>query len=398
MFLEKIAILALLLISISDGRNSVFAADIQLRMLNGTRRSAVLINLGQDSLLTRNDQDVDQSAPLAELKSITFDRKFKESNDRKTVVQLTNGDLFLVESISMLEDAFVVSIGDGNLSIPLEFVRNVFFDSTVFRFKEPTVESQGTDTVILKNGDVVRGELILLQGTEVEVLTELGKLKFPQTQVQSMTFDPQLAAKVPVADNFVQLFLENGSVLSASRWQYDSKLKQFDLELFSANHLKVRIDDLSRIEFWNSNIVPLGRLLPIRFSSEDFFGNPHPFGINQSLSNHTLVCGQSVYTSGFAVRSRSNLVFKAPANASAFVTSLGFDDRLKKTGDVDVQVSVGRQVAWKDSLSHQLNAFIDVPLISVQPQQELILQVDFGKHADIGDHIIWCQPYFVLQK
>ena len=71
---------------------------------------------------------------------------------------------------------------------------------------------------------------------------------------------------------------------------------------------------------------------------------------------------------------------------------------INKFGAVDVRVMVSGKVMWKEMLSHQQKPFVDVPPIPVQPQQELELQVDFGKQADIGDNLIWCQPYFVLQN
>ncbi len=394
----KTVILALLLTTVLGGRNFVFADDIKLQMLDGIRRMGEFVELSGDALSIRDHQGAEQSIRLGELKSISFDRKMKEYVERQTIVQLTNGDLFPVDAISLFEDAFIAKIGDDNLTIPLEFVRNVFFETTVFELKEPVVETDGNDTLVLKNGDVVRGELVLLNQTKVEVSTDLGKLKFPQSQIRSMTFDPELAAEVPVADKFVQLFLQNGSVLTASQWQYNSNLKQFHVEIFSSNHLKVQLNDLIRIEFWNPSILPLSRLSPTRFTSENFFGNSLSFETNRTLSRQTLVCGQSVYTSGFAVRSRSNLIFEVPVNAVAFIVSLGFDDHIKESGAVDVRVVVGGKVAWEDSLSHQQKAFVNVPPIPIQPQQDLELQVDFGKQADIGDDIIWCQPYFLLQK
>ncbi|WP_417849293.1 NPCBM/NEW2 domain-containing protein [Thalassoglobus sp.] len=398
-FLYRLLLFTLLLFAEPGSASS---EEVVLRMQDGAQTEVTSLSWDKDSIQFKTASGDLDALPREQLKAISFRRPYSRKVTESIGLQLTNDDIYFVSDLLLTEERFLAKFDDQDISIPIEYVREVFFDVCVTNLKESAVDPGSDDVVILKNQDVVRGELDSFDDDKINFKTDLGSLKLPRSNSRSIKLNPALAADIPIAAKHAQLFLKNGSVLSTmpstNMNEFDLSKEKLNVELPETGTLSILMSDICRIEFWDERHRLLNRDQPLRSHNEDYFGNIISFSQNRNASGQLLLSGDQFFSHGYGVRSQSELIFAVPSNAEALIYSVGLDDRADKNGAVDVHISLDDVEVSSHRLSQTDSHFLEHSALPIHGQKSLKLSVRFGLRGDVGDCVNWCQPYFLLRE
>ncbi|WP_231740012.1 NPCBM/NEW2 domain-containing protein [Thalassoglobus polymorphus] len=367
-------------------------------MQDGAQAEVTNLSWEKDSIQFKTSSGAPDVLPRKQIKTISFRRSYSRKITRSIGLQLTNNDIYFVSDLLLSEERFLAKFENQKLSIPIEYVREVFFDVCITNLKKSAVDPEADDVVILKNQDVVRGELVSFDDDEIHFKTDLGNLKLPRSNSLSIKLNPALAAEIPIGSKYAQLFLKNGSVLSTIADDFDFSKEKLNVELPEIGTLSIRMSDICRIEFWDKRHHLLNRDQPLRSHNEDYFGNITSFNQNRNASGQLLLSGDQLFATGYGVRSQSELIFAIPSNAESFIFSLGLDDRADQNGAVDIHISLDDTEVSSHRLSQTDSHFLEPSALPIHGQKNLKLSVRFGLRGDVGDCVNWCQPYFLLKE
>ena len=98
------------------------------------------------------------------------------------------------------------------------------------------------------------------------------------------------------------------------------------------------------------------------------------------------------------MHSASELRYQLDGKYSGFQTLVGLDEATTGRGDVDVLILVDQRIVFQKSLSEEQRRMVEVPRIDMTGAQELILKVEFGKNADMDDHVNWLRPVLLRSE
>jgi hypothetical protein len=123
-----------------------------------------------------------------------------------------------------------------------------------------------------------------------------------------------------------------------------------------------------------------------------------PWRRDVAVTGDPLCVAGRTHGRGFGVHSRSRLTFRVPAGAATFRTLVGIDAScagLAPQADVDVRISIGDRVLFEQQGLRLVHGAVDVGALAVAPDDELTLEVDFGRGRDLADRVDWLSPVFL---
>jgi hypothetical protein len=90
------------------------------------------------------------------------------------------------------------------------------------------------------------------------------------------------------------------------------------------------------------------------------------------------------------------VTYALDGNFQRFESLVGLNEPAGKKGAVRIQVLVDGRAQLGDSQTELTPATGAVPIrMSVAKARELTLVVEFGRHADVGDHVDWADARLI---
>jgi hypothetical protein len=311
-------------------------------------------------------------------------------------VVLTNGDQLAGTAKALRAERLLFQPAgtEQELTLPISAVSLLCFpaadggdDSDLLRRRLP-LQRRDADSVLLGNGDLMEGTLTALDAGMIRIESKSGKaLTIARDKVAALALTRALARSLGTKAAYGRLVLGNGSRLSlvSARTEGDELVAK---TLFGAT-LRVPVRQMVGLDMRQGRAVYLSDLNPRRYEHTPYLGVRWPYTLDTSIARNELRVAGSTYDKGIGMHSESRLTFNLGGQYEWFEAWVGLDERTGSEGSVVVGVVVdGKSIA----LGTKELTGRDKPLpvrVRVADARELTLEVLFGRHGDVQDHVDW---------
>jgi len=385
--------------SVSD----VFVHAAELYRAEGGLVQGTLIQIDQNQFTLQTDAGT-QTVPAKETIRVELGNASVPPR-RDGLVILANDDRIHAQLLRSEEDFVFVRLNSypemGEMKIPLETIRAAYFQWPVAResrtqlIQKIASPDQKSDLFYLKNGDSLEGEFLGFDARTFRFESRAGETSVPRSGIQSFSINPELI-NFPQPDQLrYRITLTDGSRLVVSLVLNQTVITA--KTLFGAE-LQCNLNRLVSITPLGGLVVPLSQLEPAEYQFTPYLSQKWNWQRNRNVLSGPLIVGGQEFASGLGMHSAAELRYQLAGKYAAFQTELGIDDSTNGTGDVEVTILVDRRVAFQQAVQGAEQQTVIVPRINLSGARELVLKVDFGKNADIQDHLNWCRPVLILQK
>jgi hypothetical protein len=153
--------------------------------------------------------------------------------------------------------------------------------------------------------------------------------------------------------------------------------------------LAIPADQLARIEFTSDKVAFLSNMTPVTVEQAGYFGQSWPIRNDTSLTGGKLTLGGITHAKGIACHSHAAITYALEGKYKTFTATIGIDDATGDVGNCVFRVTDGAGKVLFDS-GDVAAAEKPRPIsVDVSGAAKIILVVDFGKDADVGDDAIW---------
>jgi hypothetical protein len=320
-------------------------------------------------------------------------------------VRLVNGDCLAARVLQLKGERLQVRTGSGaetELLVPLASL-SVIWLTTPESALDPEVllrrlaaEKRTRDSVLLRNGEILHGILISLdRRTDLRLEVDKKEVAVEFKKVAAVALNTELARWRRPPAPYAHLVLLDGSRLALATGKLEASTLH-GRTLFGAD-VAVPLHEIVALDMRQGRAVYLSDLKPRRYEFNSYLGGPDwPFTSDASVAGGDLKLGGSVYDKGLGMHSASRLTFDLAGGYRRFEAMVGLDDQTGAAGSVRVRVLVDGKVhdflGDKDLTS---KTGPHVVQLDVQGARELTLVVDFGRHADVQDHVDWADARLI---
>lgn|GEM_PF-1356407 len=252
------------------------------------------------------------------------------------------------------------------------------------------------DTVGLRNGDVVTGVLVGVDGDNAVVEVEKRQMTVKVPQLAYIAFNTELADTLRPKGTYARLVLRDtrpgrGGRLSLTSASADETVL-LGTTVFGAR-LRVPLGDIAALEMYQNNSIYLSDLKENKYVFEPFLDAMWPFTLDSNVAGHDLLLAGSTYDKGVSMHSHSRLTYRLSAGFRRFEAMAGLDDKDGQGGAVRLRVLADGVALLDRALTSQDGA---VPIrLNVKDVRELTLEVDFGRGGDVRDVVNWADARLV---
>ena len=375
-------------------------ADV-LETADGKTISGSLLRIAENQF-TMQGKEGSSEIPATETIRVKLD-SIEPLNSRGGMLILANDDRLPAELLSATDEALIVRLTAcpemEEVKVPLETVRAAFFrwpsaeHSRARLLRSLSNSDKKSDLFYLKNGDFLEGEFLGFDPGIFRFDTVAGETKVPRSGIEYFRFNPELI-NFPQPDQLhYRLTLIDGTRITVKALSLNlSELKA--KTLFGAE-FRCRQTRLASITPLGGRAVPLSQLEPAEYRFTPYLSQQWNWQRDRNVVSGPLVSGGQEYVSGLGMHSASELRFQLDGNYAAFITEVGLDDSTGERAAVEVQILVDGRVVFKRDLVRDENQACRVPRIDLSQAKQLSLKVDFGKNADMEDHLNWCRPVLI---
>ena len=267
-------------------------------------------------------------------------------------------------------------------------------DAERFR-RRVLAERRRRDVVVLRNGDVLEG--VLSQFSGKGLLFEVGRKKVPVAlaKVAAVALSSDLAANLRPAGTHGRLVLTDGSRLVLKAAACEDGATLLGTTAFDAA-LRVPLTQVASLELRQGKVVYLSDLKPTAYDFTPYLGVRWPLALDGSVDGCDLHLAGGVFDKGLGMHSASRVSYSLPAGCKRFEALVGLDDRSGRRGSVRLRVLVDgkeRDLGITGDLTRRTGP---VRLrLDVTGARTLLLAVDFGAGADVGDRVNWADARLV---
>jgi hypothetical protein len=313
-------------------------------------------------------------------------------------VVFTNGDQLLGTALGLRGERirFQAQVGtDQELELPLSALSLLWLstsddiDNGDSFHQRATAPGRKGDLVLLRNGDMVDGTLTALDAEILHLDGANGKaFKIARDKVAALSLSTELARTLRAKGAYGRLVLANGSRLSvlSARTEGENLIGK---ALFGGT-LRIALRQVVALDIRQGRAVYLSDLKPRRYEHTPYLGVRWPYTVDASVAGNELRLGGSTHDKGIGMHSQSRLTFGLDGGYQWFEAWVGLDERTGNEGSVVVGVQVdGKQIdlgAAKELTGRSKPLAVRV---SVAGARELTLEVLFGRHGDVQDHVDW---------
>lgn len=398
----RFSLLVFLISSFSLGAGSLGAAE--LFQADGQDLQGKLIKMDQNQFTLRTDSGK-RIIQAAETIRVETGNPIL-TQPREGLVILANDDRIHAELIRSLDDFVYVRLKSipemGELKIPLETMQAACFYWPSNRQMQTQIiqkiasPNQQSDLFYLNNGDNLEGELLGFDAQSFRFESRAGETTVPRKGIRFLTINPELI-NFPQPDQLhYRITLTNGSRVTVASLVLDEN-RLTAKTLFGAE-LHCKLNHLVSITPIGGMVVSLSQLEPVDYQFVPYFSQAWSWYRNRNVLSGPLRVGGKEYATGLGMHSASELKYKLDGKYTAFQTEVGLDDATQGRGDVNVVIQVDERVVFQRSIPGARQKMVVVPRIDLSGGNVLVLKVEFGKNADIQDHVNWCRPVLIRQK
>jgi NPCBM/NEW2 domain len=249
------------------------------------------------------------------------------------------------------------------------------------------------DEVHLTNGDVVRGTIATMEKGTLTVDVSGVMKKVPVERVAAVVLSSDLSRAVKPTGAVAKLVLTNGARLTLSQ----VALQDGRLVGKSAGDQSVRVllADVSQLSVVGGKATYLSELTPAKYEHTPYLGITWALSRDRNTAGGWLRLGADSFDRGIGMHSQSVVTYAVPTGATRFESSVGLDAVAGARGQVKVVAKLdGRDAFGPVELSgEQPPKRVVLPLAA--GAKELTLIVEFGRGADVQDHVDWGDARFV---
>ena len=165
--------------------------------------------------------------------------------------------------------------------------------------------------------------------------------------------------------------------------------------LFGAT-VRVPIKQLVALDLRQGRAVYLSDLKPRRYEHTPYLGVRWPYTIDASVAGNELRVGGSTYDKGLGMHSQSHLTFDLSGGYQWFEAWVGLDDRTGNEGSVVIGVRVDGKPIDLGPAKELTGRDKPLPVrVRVAGAREVTLEVLFGRHGDVQDHVDWADARLI---
>ena len=290
-------------------------------------------------------------------------------------------------------------------TLALSAVRAVWFappendpDPDLLR-RRLAVESRRRDAVLLRNGDLVEGSLTGLDRSEprasVRLEVDRKETSVELANVAAIALNTDLMQRVRPRGVHGRVVLSNGSRLTLASAVAENGILRGETVWGTA--VRVALADLVHLHVHNGRSVFLSDLKPRRYEYRPYLGNLNwPYVADGSVAGRELRLGGNVFDRGLGLHSGARITYALDGAYRRFEALVGLDDRTGKNGSARIAVAVDGKEAdlgvegdltWKGGPR--------AVRVDTAGARELTLVVDYGRFADVQDHVNWADAQLV---
>ncbi|MCH9653014.1 MAG: NPCBM/NEW2 domain-containing protein [Planctomycetes bacterium] len=391
-----------LIFSFSAWNDFINAAELYLA--DGEVVQGKLIQIEQNQFTLQTDSGK-RTFPADEIIRVESG-KLLHSQPREGLVILANDDRIFAELLRSEEDVVFVRLNScpetGGFKIPLETIQAASFQWPSNRqlrtelIQKIARKDQKSDLFFLNNGDNLEGELLGFDASTFRFESRGGETSVPRKGIRFFTINPELINFPQPEQLRYRIRLTNGSQLTVSSLILD-KNEITAKTLFGAE-LHFGLKRLVSITPLGGQVVPLSDLKPVDYQFTPYFSQAWNWQQNRNVLSGPLRVGGKEFVSGLGMHSASELHYQLDGKYAAFQTEVGIDDTTQGKGDAEIVILVDQRIVFQQAIQGASQQTVLVPRIDLSGARELILKVNFGKNADIQDHVNWCRPVLIRQK
>jgi hypothetical protein len=249
-----------------------------------------------------------------------------------------------------------------------------------------------TDEAHLVNGDVIRGTLSNIESGSL-AMDEGGTVKkVPIERVAAIVLSSDLTRANKPKGAIAKIVLTNGGRLSLS----EVALQDGRLVGKSAGEQNVRVmlGDIAQLVLVGGKAIYLSELTPVKYEHTPYLGVTWALARDRNTAEGWLRLGENAFDRGIGMHSQSVVSYSVPPGATRFETWVGLDAVAGARGQVKVIAKLdGRDVFGPVDLSgDQPPKHFAIPISGAKT---LTLIVEFGRGADVQDHVDWGDARFI---
>ncbi len=358
----------------------------------------ITFSIDQGLEIMPDDADARRHFEAADIVRISMERPTYASSPPSLRLGLRGDDRLAGRVVGFRDDALLLETDTiGTVQVPLDWIRDLrtpAADTPKHRknlealLKQP---SQVEDVLLLVNGDELRGFIssidqagVTLDSDPTSRLVEFDSLA---ACVLAATQPPGIAKEVRV-----RIHTSDGQRITGSKVRWSGPLLQ--VHAFDDSVVTIPADRLSHLEVMGGRWEWLSEFTPISYQHTAALGLPWHWKRDQSVVGSLLKIEGRTFEYGIGVHSECSLTFDLEGTYSAFVTSLGLDDRSGPFANVDVEIRVDGQIRYERS--NISPGYLIGPLrLDVTEAKRIRLSVLFGKNADLQDRFDWIEPALI---
>lgn len=256
----------------------------------------------------------------------------------------------------------------------------------------PSPKGEGTDRLLLDNGDELTGRLLGIANDTIKFESDVGPIDVKTQRAIAILFgSPQ---RQPDAKGLrAWVGFSDGSRLLASQLTLQGDTLKLAA---SGQSLAASSRDLVFLQPLGGRAVYLSDLKPIEQEQTPFVSLAWPYRADRNVSGGLLRCAGRLYMKGLGVHSAARLVYDLSAGPVAganwtpghFVASVGIDDSTDGGGCVQFRVLVDGQERYASPMVRGGDRPLPIS-VDVSGGRRLELIVDYGDRADVLDHADW---------
>lgn len=376
--------------------NCSFSADSMVAVPN-LGETATIQFLGVDSsgkILV----DGSDAVELSSLRRIELGNRTTVEPTGKFVVYLFNGCELRGTEFELKDESMSMTTRLGKVDLPIEYVRAVGFDGK-------TNQENFVNALQKPNAE----DDVLLVEVEGQVQPIGGVLESWNAEGISFDFDGEV--RTVGIDQAVGLVFAGAGALNEKlglRIQFVDKTSIFvksmewvegevTFDLFGLGEWKVPADSISSIDVNLGRLQFLSELTPDEVKIENQFAPDRSWRADQSVGQNPLtirVGGKNqTFAKGLGTQSKSRMSFGNVENYSTLAGLVGLDAETNRRGDCVVRIVADEKVIFEQRLKGDADA---IPFsFPIENARVISLEVDFGEHFDLADHVDWCDIRFV---
>lgn len=381
------------------GMIALGALEVEVRTLDGQAHSGALAALSEHSIRLQTGSGTVET-PLERAAELTPKTPPGAKPASAVWVQLVDGSRAAVQDFLLQEGKVQLSVGGAASALPcarrdVAWVRLQPETETLAPAWKKLLESK-TDADILalrtdQGLDYHRG--VIHQVTAEIVQFELDRERIPvkRSRIFGLVFRHPEGRNLPDPVGVLH-------DVTGSQWYVHKVVLEGEtLRWSSPAGLSgaTPLAELVRLDFSQGKIVYLSDLEPQSVRWTPFFG-PAEVPASQAeffaprkdraLEPRPIQLGGKKYTKGLAVHSRTEMTYRLPRAFRRLQAVVGIDDQIKPAGHVQLVIRGDDKVLLDEAVSGaQAPKPIDLDISGVR---RLVILVDFGQDADIGDHLL----------